>query len=90
MRLQGKVAIVTGAALGMGLAIATLFAAEGIAVLAGDWNEERLNGAVRNIQSSGDTITGVQGNIADKAAAEGLVELALSPCWLLYSSGRRK
>jgi NAD(P)-dependent dehydrogenase (short-subunit alcohol dehydrogenase family) len=78
MRLQGKVAVVTGAASGMGLAIATLFAAEGASVVAGDWNEQRLNQAVKEIQAKGGTITGAQGNIADKATAESLVDLAVS------------
>ncbi|NWJ48746.1 MAG: glucose 1-dehydrogenase [Chloroflexi bacterium] len=78
MRLEGKVAVVTGAASGMGLAIATLFASEGASVVAGDWNEQRLTEAVSAIQSSGGTITGVNGNIADKASAEGLVDLAIS------------
>jgi NAD(P)-dependent dehydrogenase (short-subunit alcohol dehydrogenase family) len=77
MRLQGKVAVVTGAASGMGLAIATLFAAEGASVVAADWNEQRLTEAVTNIKNTGGTITGVQGNIADKAAAESLVDTAV-------------
>lgn len=78
MQLQGKVAIVTGAASGIGLAIATRFAAEGASVVAGDWNAERLNAAVAKIRESGGTITGAQGNIADQAAAESLIELAVS------------
>ncbi|MEI7556394.1 glucose 1-dehydrogenase [Candidatus Chlorohelix sp.] len=78
MRLQGKVAVVTGAASGMGLAIATLFASEGASVVGGDWNEQRLNEAVKNIQSTGGVITGLHGNIADKDSAEGLVDLAIS------------
>lgn len=78
MRLEGKVAIVTGAASGMGLAIATLFAAEGAKVVAADWNAERLNTAVETIKGSGGAIVGSQGNIADKAAAEGLIDTAVS------------
>ena len=77
MRLQGKVAVVTGAASGMGLAIATLFTAEGASVVAADWNEQRLTEAVTNIKNAGGTITGVQGNIADKAAAESLIDTAV-------------
>lgn len=78
MQLEGKVAVVTGAASGMGLAIATLFAAEGAKIVAGDWNQQRLDAAVAAIQSSGGTIVGLQGNIADKAVAEQLVDHAVS------------
>jgi NAD(P)-dependent dehydrogenase (short-subunit alcohol dehydrogenase family) len=78
MRLQGKVTVITGAGSGMGLAMATLFAAEGASVVAGDWNGERLDAAVASIQESGGIITGAQGNIADQATAEHLVDLAIS------------
>ena len=76
MRLQDKVAVITGAASGMGLAMAQLFTKEGAKVVAGDWNVGRLDMAVTNIQKSGGTIIGVQGNIADQATAEHLVDLA--------------
>jgi len=78
MRLQGKVTVITGAGSGMGLAMASLFAAEGASVVAGDWNGERLDAAVARIKESGGTITGAQGNIADQATAEHLVDLAIS------------
>lgn len=78
MQLQGKVAVITGAASGMGLAMATRFAAEGASVVAGDWNGERLNAAVAKIQESGGKIVGAQGNIADQATAESLIDLAIS------------
>lgn len=78
MRLAGKTAAITGAASGIGLAIATRFAAEGAAVVAGDWNGERLNAAVEGIRAAGGTIVGQQGNIAERAEAEALVELAIA------------
>jgi NAD(P)-dependent dehydrogenase (short-subunit alcohol dehydrogenase family) len=78
MRLQDKVAVITGAASGMGLAMATRFAAEGARVIAGDWNAQRLDAAVARIQADGGTITGAQGNIADQETAEHLIDLALS------------
>src|SRR5690242_4077943 len=78
MRLQGKVAVITGAGSGMGRAMAILFAKEGASVVAGDWNAKRLDEVVSNIKAEGGTIVGAQGNIADKASAEGLVDLALS------------
>lgn len=78
MQLQGKVAVITGAASGMGLAMATRFAAEGASVIAGDWNAQRLEEAVASIKAHGGKIVGSQGNIADQATAEGLIELAIS------------
>jgi NAD(P)-dependent dehydrogenase (short-subunit alcohol dehydrogenase family) len=77
MRLEGKIAVVTGAGSGMGLAIATRFAAEGARVVAGDWNAERLQAAVESIKANGGTIVGAEGNIADQATAEHLVDLAI-------------
>ena len=78
MQLEGKVAVITGAASGMGLAMATMFAAEGAKIVAGDWNQERLNAAVASIQDNGGTIGGIQGNIADKESAERLVDQAVT------------
>jgi NAD(P)-dependent dehydrogenase (short-subunit alcohol dehydrogenase family) len=78
MRLQDKVAVITGAGSGIGLAIARCFAAEGAAVIAGDWNGERLDVAVAGIREVGGTAAGAQGNIADQSAAEALVDLAIS------------
>ena len=78
MGLEGKVAVITGAASGMGLAMARRFAAEGAQVVAGDWNAERLDAAVKEIEGGGGTITGRQGDISDRAAAEELVDLAVS------------
>lgn len=78
MRLPGKVAIITGAASGMGLAMATRFAAEGASIVAGDWNSQRLDNAVEAIRANGGTIVGAHGNIAEQPVAEGLVDLAIS------------
>jgi NAD(P)-dependent dehydrogenase (short-subunit alcohol dehydrogenase family) len=77
MRLQDKVVVITGAASGMGLAMAKLFTAEGASVVAGDWNGERLDAAVNEITGAGGKITGQQGDISDKASAEALVNLAV-------------
>lgn len=78
MRLQGKVVVITGAASGMGLAMATRFAQEGASVVAGDWNQERLDSAVSSIKAGGGTIIGVQGNISEIASAENLINLAIT------------
>ncbi|HQV68699.1 MAG TPA: SDR family oxidoreductase [Thermoflexales bacterium] len=78
MRLQGKVAVITGAASGMGLAMAKIFTAQGASVVAADWNGQRLNEVVASIKAGGGAITGVQGNIADQATAEGLIDAAVA------------
>ena len=78
MRLEDKVVLITGAASGMGLAMAKLFTAEGASVVAGDWNGERLDTAVKEITATGGKITGQQGDISDRASAEGLIDLAMS------------
>ena len=75
MRLKDKVAVVTGAGSGMGLAIATLFVAEGAKVVAADWHEDALNAAVASI---GGAITGIKTNVADQAQAEAMVDKAVS------------
>lgn len=77
MRLQDKVVVVTGAASGMGLAMAKLFTAEGASVIAGDWNADRLDAAVKELAATGAKITGQQGDISDRASAEALVNLAV-------------
>jgi len=52
-RLQHKVAIVTGAAGGMGAAIAKLFADEGASVMATDIQEEKLSSWVTTAKNGG-------------------------------------
>ena len=71
MRLENKVAVITGAGSGIGLAIATRFAAEGAAVVVSDWNGSRLDAAVASIRAAGGRTVGMQGHISDKAVAEG-------------------
>ncbi len=78
MKLQGKVAVITGAGSGMGRAMAIRFAAEGAKIVAGDWNGPRLNEVVAGIKANGGEIIGAQGNIADQATAEHLVDLAIT------------
>ena len=78
MRLQGKVAVITGAGSGMGLAMVNRFALEGATLIAADWNGPRLDAAVAAIADAGGAIVGVQGDISDRATAEGLVDRALA------------
>lgn len=73
MRLQDKVCIITGAASGMGLAMARRFVQEGAKVVAADWNAERLAQAAQDISG----LVAVQGDISDQASAEALIDRAV-------------
>src|SRR5919202_6224876 len=52
-RLDGRVAIVTGAGSGNGLAIATAFATEGAAVAIGEYSEQRGGAAAGAVETAG-------------------------------------
>lgn len=52
-RLDGKVAVITGAASGMGRATAGRFAGEGAAVVIADLNEDGGAAAVRECKENG-------------------------------------
>jgi len=77
MKLQGKVAIVTGADSGIGQAIATLFAKEGADVCIGYHTD--LDGAQetgRRVEQAGQKAVIVQGNVGDPADVAKLFERA--------------
>ncbi len=70
-RLQGKVAVVTGASSGIGRATARLFAAEGAFVFITGRRQDELDGAVAEI---GANAVGVRGDIANLADLDRLFE----------------
>ena len=78
MRLEGKVAVITGAASGMGQAMAELFSAEGAKIVAADWHQESLDAVVAAIKAAGGEIVGVQGNVALKADCERVIDTAVA------------
>jgi len=59
MKLQGKVALVTGAASGIGKAIAQRYAREGANIVIADLNLEAANAAAAEIAAAGGTAMGV-------------------------------
>jgi NAD(P)-dependent dehydrogenase (short-subunit alcohol dehydrogenase family) len=71
--LESKVAVITGAASGIGLGMAREFGHEGMRVVLSDVSEERLNSAVTDLQSEGiDCI----GHVADVRSVEAVEALA--------------
>ncbi len=76
-RLNGKTAVVTGAAAGIGKAIAVLFAEEGARVVASDINPDALDRVVREINENGGTAIGVVANVADQKDIDDMIGTAV-------------
>lgn len=76
MRLQGKVAVITGAGSGMGRAMAHLFATEGARIVAADWHQDTLDEVVGELKKAKAAVTGVKANVAVQAEAEAMVDAA--------------
>jgi 3-oxoacyl-[acyl-carrier protein] reductase len=76
MKLEGKAALITGGAQGIGRAIALLFAREGAQVAVSDINLEKAQETCREIESQGGEALAIGGNVADLRGAEAMVEQA--------------
>ncbi|RZT42990.1 3-hydroxybutyrate dehydrogenase [Cupriavidus agavae] len=74
MKLQGKSAIVTGAASGIGRAIAELLAAEGAAVAIADLNEDAAASVARGIEAKGGIAMGVAMDVTNEQAVDTATE----------------
>ncbi len=65
-KLQGKTAVITGAASGMGLAMAKRFAKDEMNVVLSDINESALGTAVDQIRDAGGNALGVQADVSSE------------------------
>jgi 3-oxoacyl-[acyl-carrier protein] reductase len=72
--LSDKVAIVTGAAGGIGVGIVTSLVTEGARVVVTDLTDERLEGARPSFAGFGDRVTYVAADITDEQQTFGIVE----------------
>jgi NAD(P)-dependent dehydrogenase (short-subunit alcohol dehydrogenase family) len=78
MRLSGKVAVVTGAALGLGRAVAVRFAREGAAVVAVDTNIKGGRAVVEQIRGDGGCGVFVGADIAEESEVIAVLKVASS------------
>ena len=76
-RLNGKVAIITGAASGMGRATAIRFAGEGAKIVIADLNKEGGESAARDCRENGSDAVFQKTDVSGEADMKGAVERAL-------------
>jgi NAD(P)-dependent dehydrogenase (short-subunit alcohol dehydrogenase family) len=70
----GKVALVTGAASGLGLATAKAFAEAGASVVLADWNEQQVQSAAKDLASRGHKTLAIRCDVSDDAQVEAMVQ----------------
>jgi NAD(P)-dependent dehydrogenase (short-subunit alcohol dehydrogenase family) len=76
--LQGKVAVVTGAASGIGLALAEMFVAEGMRAVLADVDERRLNEVESSLVSRGAEVAAMVCDTSSESQVGELASLAVS------------
>jgi NAD(P)-dependent dehydrogenase (short-subunit alcohol dehydrogenase family) len=77
-RFKDKVAIVTGAAQGIGEAYARALAAEGASVVVADLNEDSGSRVAKEIESDGGTATFVRCDVSDPESATAMAEATVA------------
>jgi len=77
LRLNGKVAVITGSGQGIGRAIAVALAKDGVSVVVNDVYLERVNDVVNEIENLGRKAVGVTGDVSKKEEAKKMIDTAL-------------
>lgn len=70
---ENKVALVTGAASGLGFATAKAFAEAGASVVLADWNEREVQAAAKRLAAEGHKTLAVTCDVSDDAQVEAMV-----------------
>ncbi|MGN8646459.1 SDR family oxidoreductase [Gracilibacillus sp. HCP3S3_G5_1] len=78
MKLKDKVAVITGAASGMGKAIAQQFAGEGAAVVLADLNADGIKNLAEELTNSGGKAKAVEVNIANADDIDRMIDTAVN------------
>jgi len=78
MKLKDKVAIITGAASGIGLATAKVFAAEGARVVIADIDADRTETARAAVAQVGGETLGLRVDVTDRASVDAMVAATLA------------
>jgi NAD(P)-dependent dehydrogenase (short-subunit alcohol dehydrogenase family) len=78
LSFENKVALVTGAASGLGLATAKAFAEAGASVALADWNENAVRSAAEELTAGGHKALAIPCDVADDAQVEAMVEQTVS------------
>jgi NAD(P)-dependent dehydrogenase (short-subunit alcohol dehydrogenase family) len=76
--MEGKVALVTGAASGLGLATAKAFAEAGAAVALADWNEAATQVAAAKLAADGYKTIAIKCDVSDDKQVEAMVNKAIA------------
>jgi NAD(P)-dependent dehydrogenase (short-subunit alcohol dehydrogenase family) len=71
---ENKVALVTGAGSGLGLATAKAFAESGASVALADWNEKAVRSAAAELAAQGHNTLAIHCDVADDAQVEAMVQ----------------
>ena len=78
MELQGKTAVITGGASGIGLATARQFASSGANLVLGDIEEAPLEAALESLRADGAHVIGVLGDVSDEGDVMALRDAAVA------------
>jgi NAD(P)-dependent dehydrogenase (short-subunit alcohol dehydrogenase family) len=76
--LRDRVAVVTGAASGIGLGIAEAFAAEGMRLVLADIDGDRLEEEARRLRSAGVQVEAVETDVGDAEAVQALADATIA------------